>query len=110
MRIARLKKSAREQDDVRRELDEITKAEPIKPPVCGDHCTKYEESRCHRHCPDAPAMLSSEADYPLEPKITPVVFELKRLGVSIPAGHARDMRARTVNYGRVPVSGSMPSP
>lgn len=29
-------------------------------------------------------MLSSEADYPLEPKIAPVVFELKRLGVFYP--------------------------
>lgn len=84
MRIARLKKSARGQDEIRRELDEVTKAEPTNPPVCGDHCTKYQESTCHMHCPDAPAMLSSEADYPLEPKITPIVFELKRLGVFHP--------------------------
>ncbi len=84
MRIARRKKSARQQEEIRRELDEITKAEPVNPPVCGDHCLKYQEIRCHRDCPDAPAMLSSEADYPLEPKIAPVVFELKRLGVFDP--------------------------
>lgn len=84
MRIARLKKSAREQGDVRRELHEVTKAEPVKPPVCGDHCPTYEESQCHMHCPEARFMLSSEVDYPLEAKIAPVVFELKRMGVYHP--------------------------
>lgn len=84
MRISRLKKSARQRDDVRKELDAITKAEVVRPPVCNDECTKFEDNECHMHCPDAPAMLSSEPDYPLEPKITPVVFELKRLAVFHP--------------------------
>lgn len=84
MRIARLKKSAKKQSEVRKELEQITRAEPGKPPVCADHCTKYEEMLCHRDCPDARFMLSSDAEYPLEPKITPVVFELKRLGVYHP--------------------------
>lgn len=84
MRIARLKKSAKKQSELRKELEQITRSEAGRPPVCADHCTKYEKIRCHRDCPDARFMLSSDADYPLEPKITPVVFELKRLGVYHP--------------------------
>lgn len=84
MRIARLKKSAKKQSEIRKDLKQITAEPPVKPPVCGDHCTKYRESLCHRDCPDARFMLSSEEDYPLEEKITPVVFELKRLGVFHP--------------------------
>lgn len=84
MRIARLSNSAKKQSEVRKELEQITDAPAVKPPVCADHCTKYQEVLCHRDCPDARFMLSSEEDYPLEPKVTPVVFELKRLGVFHP--------------------------
>lgn len=102
MRIARLKKSARQQDNVRRELDEITRAEPARPPVCSDECTKFEDKGCHMHCPDAPAMLSSEIDYPLEPKITPVVFELKRLAVFHPCWSCEGHEDKTGKLWKVP--------
>ena len=41
--------------------------------------------RCSRNCVDVPRMISSEPEtYPLEDKIAPLAYELKRLGVFHP--------------------------
>lgn len=84
MRISRQKKSPLDWKRIRAELAELLHRDPMPPPVCSDRCTSYSEERCNRHCPDAPAMLSSDPDYPLEEKIAPLVFELKRLGAFNP--------------------------
>lgn len=84
MRIARLAKSAFDWQRIRQELADLMKPDAVRPPVCSPDCQKYNEIKCNRYCPDASAMLSSEPDYPLEPNITPLVFELKRLGAFSP--------------------------
>lgn len=53
-------------------------------PVCCSDCELYKDKPCEKNCTDAAEMLTSEKGYPLESKITPLVFELKRLGVYEP--------------------------
>jgi hypothetical protein len=59
---------------------------PIPDPVCCSHCANYRVSTgCHRFCPAAPWRLSSEGERsPVEPRVAPLVFELKKLGVFHP--------------------------
>ena len=67
---------------------------PVPDPVCCAHCPDRDPSiGCHRDCPAAPRRLSSEGEYnPVEPRVAPLVFELKKLGVFYPCwsceGHA----------------------
>jgi len=94
MRIGRHGGGDLEKDQLRSELDEILKADMDRVPVCGAACQKANEKTCSRHCPDIPQALSSDPQrHPLETRIAPLVFELKRLGVFEPCwsceGHNR---------------------
>ncbi|MEE8332841.1 MAG: hypothetical protein V3R85_03250 [Alphaproteobacteria bacterium] len=67
----------------------------VKCPQCGSTACQCE---CSPDCPDASSMLSAEPDqYPVEPGITPLVFEMKRLGLFTPCwsceGHLRPDRS-----------------
>lgn len=84
MRIAQLAKSVFDWQKIRRELADLLDPDAGRPPVCSPDCQKFNEIECNRYCPEASVMLSSEPDYPLEPNITPLVFELKRLGAFQP--------------------------
>jgi hypothetical protein len=59
---------------------------PKPDPVCIADCPDYTPGNgCHRGCSQAPVRLSSEGiDYPLEERVAPLVFELKRLGTFEP--------------------------
>jgi hypothetical protein len=59
---------------------------PISDPVCCPHCADYRPpAGCHRYCPAAPRQLSSEGERgPVEPRVAPLVFELKKLGAFYP--------------------------
>jgi len=55
----------------------ISQPTMLEEPPC-PNCTKHDLSVCSSKCPDAPRALSIEPDrYPIEPKVTPLVFELK---------------------------------
>ena len=71
---------------IHHDLRRVRKLGPLKDPVCRPDCPEYNpEKICHGNCPFAPSRLSSEAEkYPLEKRITPLVFELKKLGVFLP--------------------------
>lgn len=68
--------------------------------VCSDHCVVVCRScgatgckcACSRFCPQAPGALTNDPNYPIEPAIAPLVFEMKRLGLFEPCwscgGHA----------------------
>jgi hypothetical protein len=59
---------------------------PAPDPVCCASCPDYKASAgCHRDCAAAPLRLSSDGERsPVEPRVAPLVFELKRLGVFYP--------------------------
>lgn len=84
MRIApRRDRSARK--TVKRDLKRARKLGPAPEPVCACDCPDYDPGvGCHRFCHAAPLRLSSDPLSPVEPLITPLVFELKRLGVFHP--------------------------
>ena len=53
--------------------------------VCPDCGSTACQCRCSADCPVAPLLLSSDPEnYPIEPAIMPLVFEMKRLGVFRP--------------------------
>lgn len=54
-------------------------------PVCVPDCPKAATTACSRACPDIAQFLSSDPQrHPLENRIAPLAFELKRLGVFPP--------------------------
>lgn len=67
------------------ELELLLESRPLQDPVCGNDCTRFKEAPCHRTCSDAPSMLSCDGnEYPLDNKIAPLAFELKRTGFFAP--------------------------
>lgn len=53
--------------------------------ACPDCGSTACQCRCSADCPVAPLLLSSDPEnYPIEPAIMPLVFEMKRLGVFRP--------------------------
>ena len=76
-------------DRKRHVAQEVRRAHALGPapdPVCCACCPDYRPSvGCHRDCAAAPRRLSSEGERsPVEPRVAPLVFELKRLGVFYP--------------------------
>ena len=53
-------------------------------PPC-QHCCKHVALSCNAKCVDAPRALSSDPDnYPVEPKVVPLVYELRKTRVMQP--------------------------
>jgi len=86
MRIERRAQQSGQEVDVLGEIRRAKTLGPLPEPVCRKNCPLYKHSTgCHMDCPSAPCQLSSDKDrYPLEPMVTPLVFELKKLGVFHP--------------------------
>ena len=85
MRIERRKDGRGRAAQIREELGEILHGGMDGVPVCAPDCPKAGPERCSRHCPDIPRMLSSDPEnHPLESRIAPLVYELKRLEVFDP--------------------------
>lgn len=86
MRINQRNVSANQQNVLRQEIARARQSGPLPEPICTPDCPDYNSGTgCDRRCEYAPARLSSEPEtYPLESKITPLVFELKKLGIFHP--------------------------
>jgi len=85
MRIGRRGRSGTDPKELRAELDEILKFEEQPGSVCGAACQKADPRNCSRNCPYIPQVLSSDPErFPLETRIAPLVYEMKRLGVFEP--------------------------
>lgn len=57
---------------------------PHQVPPC-PNCRNHIVEQCHAKCPEAPHALSSDPDnYPLEPKVLPLVYELRKTRVIQP--------------------------
>ena len=90
MKIKRHIQSDAQSDALRRQLTTVLDAQNEKGRVCGPQCTFRCPScgstacrcNCSQDCPNVANALSSDPEnYPLEPGIAPLVFEMKRLGV-----------------------------
>lgn len=92
MRIKRQELSEEEAARLQRELDAAVIGERPTGRICGAHCdakcracgARTCQCSCSPFCPDAPSALSSDAMYPIERAIAPLVFEMKRLGLFEP--------------------------
>ncbi len=102
MRIERLDNPEDRAKRLVSEIAEAAVASGMEGRVCGEvcviKCPQCGSTACHCECssacPDAPRALSAEPDaLPIEPGITPLVFEMKRLGLFTPCwsceGHPR---------------------
>ncbi len=94
MKIERRKDGRGRVAQIREELGEILHGGMDGVPVCAADCPNAGPARCSRHCPDIPQMLSSDPEnHPLESRIAPLVYEIKRLEVFDPCwsceGHNR---------------------
>ena len=94
MKIERRKDGRGRVAQIREELGEILHGGMDGVPVCAADCPNAGPERCSRHCPDIPQMLSSDPEnHPLESRIAPLVYEIKRLEVFDPCwsceGHNR---------------------
>ncbi len=85
MRIERRKDGRGRVAQIRQELGEILRGGTDGVPVCAADCPRAGPGRCSRHCPDIPRMLTSDPEnHPIESRIAPLVYELKRLEVFDP--------------------------
>ena len=94
MKIEHRETTAARQHAVTHDLRQARRLSPAPEPVCAPCCPDYTPAiGCSRYCAHVSRRLSSApSDYPLEPQVAPLVFELKKLGVFHPCwsceGHA----------------------
>lgn len=106
MRIERRDSPADRARKLASDIDAAASAQGMEGRVCGETCnvkcpqcgSTACQCECSPDCPAAPRMLSAEPDqYPIEPGITPLVYEMKRLGLFRPCwsceGHLRPDRS-----------------
>ena len=80
MRIERRKNGGTRAGRIREELGDILRSDSDGRPVCAPNCPSASPERCSRHCPDIPRVMSSDPEkHPLEGRIAPLAYELKRL-------------------------------
>lgn len=70
--------------ETKKELLFLLNSATLHAPVCSPECELHRDTGCDKNCGSAAELLSSEKGYPLEDKITPLVFEIKRMGVFEP--------------------------
>jgi len=85
MRIERQGRRHEQLTDERTALEEMTASVIRQGPVCAPNCERVKCQHCSRTCPYIAQTLSSDPGrHPLEPKIAPLAFEIKKLGVFWP--------------------------
>ncbi len=85
MRIERRKNDRGSAKPIREELREFLHRDRADTSICAADCPNASPGRCSRHCPDIPGMISSDPEsYPIETRVAPLVYELKRLEVFQP--------------------------
>lgn len=92
MRIERLKKTEQEKSEIRAELARV--ADPpvrtvrVCDPDCDEVCPTCASTNCacccSKDCPKISITLTTDPNFPIENKIAPLAYELKRLGVYEP--------------------------
>ena len=92
MRIERLKRSEREKSEIRAELARV--ADPpvrtgrVCDPDCDAVCPTCASTNCvcccSRDCPQISTTLTTDPNFPIEKKVAPLAYEMKRLGVFEP--------------------------
>lgn len=89
---------------VSKELNDARLMGPLAEPVCTDNCPAYNPSvGCHRLCQKAPLFLSSEPDsYPLDILVSPLVFEIKKLGIFEPCWSCEGHNDPSGNLWKIP--------
>jgi hypothetical protein len=84
MLVGKAKKLSVDADEIRNELKFLMDSAALSEPICNPDCTIYNDTGCQKNCLSAPKYLSSDVEYPLEKKVAPLAFELKRMGVFEP--------------------------
>ncbi len=80
MKIERRKDGRTPPNRLREELARILRSNADGAPVCAPDCPGASPERCSRRCPDIPVIMSSDpVNHPLEDRIAPLAYELKRL-------------------------------
>lgn len=80
MKIGRRKHDRAGISRLQEDMAQILRSNTNGVPVCAPDCPSASPEKCSRHCPDIPATISSDpVNYPLESRIAPLVYELKRL-------------------------------
>ncbi len=85
MRIEQRDTDRRPAAETRGDAAAVLQADINRIPVCAADCPDAQPGQCSRRCPKIPEVLSTDPDrHPIEPRIAPLTFELKRLGVFHP--------------------------
>ena len=92
MKIERRKKDRREDAGIRADLARLSFMPEHQGRVCGPDCNVVCPTcsstgcncNCSSDCPDIPIQMTSDANFPIEGAIAPLVFELHRLGLFEP--------------------------
>lgn len=80
MKIERRNDGRARARQLREELTRILRSDSEGAPVCAPDCPSASPGRCSRRCPDIPVIMSSDpVNHPLEGRIAPLAYELKRL-------------------------------
>lgn len=107
MQVAKRPQDAAREEQIRQQLTALLQRSEIAPPVCGPSCphhlSRTPEFDCSPNCADNRLALSSEPDrFPVEAKIAPLVFELKRLGCFDPCWSCEGHRDQQGKLQRTP--------
>lgn len=85
MRIERRHDIARETRTTDHSLEEMANAAIQTGPVCASECARAGTCPCTRDCPHISETLSSDPqNFPIEKRVAPLAFEIKKLGVFTP--------------------------
>lgn len=107
MQVARRPGDPSRKKDTQDTLTAFLQKSEIPAPVCGDGCPHHQMREpsfdCSLSCSDAQRALSCEPErFPIEPKITPLVFEIQRLGVFYPCWSCEGHLDKQENLWRLP--------
>jgi hypothetical protein len=85
LKIEKRKNTRTKNNLIRKDIELACEIGPIVDPVCCPGCEDHDATTdCSNSCEFAPLRLSSDPTFPVEKLITPLVFELKKLGIFYP--------------------------
>lgn len=110
MEIRRQPKSAEKKAEIRVELAKVSDPPARTGRVCDPSCNTVCSTcgamdcacGCSRTCPDIGAVLTTDPKFPIENKIAPLAFELKRLDVFQPCWSCEGHNDNTGRLWKIP--------
>jgi len=110
MKIERRTNDRRDDAGVRAELARVSFLSVCRERVCGPSCTVVCPTcsmtacgcNCSSKCPDIPAHMTTDPNFPIESGIAPLVFEMKRLGVFEPCWSCEGHNDPNGNLWKIP--------